>query len=407
MSRFLESQLQAPGAVLPTQRSEAWRYTSLKGLEQRALAVGDAAAASHEIPAALLGVIGDSAPRLVFVNGVLRTECSTLPEDAGFGIERDAVARRDRGSADGADVLDVLNDALARETIRINVEPGVRVTRPLHLVHVGAPGSAALAWYGRFSVALGAGSALEVVEHHLAAAPHANVANVRVDCVLDAGARLRWTRLQRAGEAETLFTHARAVLGADATLEHAALDAGGALVRHRLAVLLGALGAAFHARGVFALRGRQHADTQLEVVHDARDTRCDIAYRGLADGRARGVFGGSIVMRPGADGADARLENKNLLLSPHAEIDTKPVLEIHADDVKASHGATVGQLDERALFYLRSRGLPVEEARSMLTYAFCASMFDSLPEAARVQANALLADRLAPLAADVGQGPSA
>ncbi len=91
-------------------------------------------------------------------------------------------------------------------------------------------------------------------------------------------------------------------------------------------------------------------------------------------------------MRPGADGADARLENKNLLLSPHAEIDTKPVLEIHADEVKASHGATVGQLDERALFYLRSRGIAEPEARSMLTYAFAAAMFDNHPERDRLLA---------------------
>jgi Fe-S cluster assembly protein SufD len=96
-------------------------------------------------------------------------------------------------------------------------------------------------------------------------------------------------------------------------------------------------------------------------------------------------------MQPGADGADARLENKNLLLSPHAEIDSKPVLEIHADEVKASHGATVGQLDERALFYLRSRGVPREEARSLLTYAFAAAMFDAQPPPLRDELRRLLA----------------
>lgn len=403
MSRFLESQLQDAAAALPTQRSEAWRYTSLKTLEQRALAVGDVDAASRDVTATLLDGLGDAESRIVFVNGVLRPDCSTIPED--IRIERVPVARGEDAARNAADAIEVLNDALARETVRVSVAPGIRVDGQLHVVHVGAPGAVDLAWYGRVAIALGAGSTLEVVEHHVASGPHANVANIRLDLALDPGARLQWTRLQRVGEAETLFTHTRAMLGADARLDHAALDAGGALVRHRFAVLLGARGASLHARGVFALRGRQHADTQLEVVHDARDTRCDIAYRGLADGRARGVFGGSIVMRPGADGADARLENKNLLLSPHAEIDTKPVLEIHADEVKASHGATVGQLDERALFYLRSRGLPTAEARAMLTHAFCASMFDALPEAPRAQARALLALRLESLAA--GRPPGA
>ena len=104
--------------------------------------------------------------------------------------------------------------------------------------------------------------------------------------------------------------------------------------------------------------------------HGARDTRCDLRWRGIADGRARGVFGGRIVVEPGADGTDARLENKNLLLSPHAEIDTKPVLEIHADEVKASHGATVGQLDEEQLLYLQTRGIERGQAIALLTEGF-------------------------------------
>jgi Fe-S cluster assembly protein SufD len=130
------------------------------------------------------------------------------------------------------------------------------------------------------------------------------------------------------------------------------------------------------------LHGRQHADTQLQVEHAARDTVSELTWRGVADARGRGVFNGTIVVQPGADGADAQLSNKNLLLSPHAEIDTKPVLEIHADEVKAAHGATVGQLDERALFYLRSRGVPAGQARTLLTFAFCRTALDGIANTA-------------------------
>ena len=128
--------------------------------------------------------------------------------------------------------------------------------------------------------------------------------------------------------------------------------------------------------------GRQHVDTQLAIRHQALNTISTSNWRGVANDRARGVFRGAIVVAPGADGSDASLSNKNLLLSPTAEIDTKPELEIYADEVKAAHGATVGQLDERSLFYLRSRGIPLAEARALLTAAFCRAVLDDLPNKA-------------------------
>jgi len=117
--------------------------------------------------------------------------------------------------------------------------------------------------------------------------------------------------------------------------------------------------------------GKRHVDTRLGIEHIARDTACELTWRGLGTGRGRAVFHGGILIREGADGSDAMLSNKNLLLSEGAEIDTQPVLEIHADEVKAAHGATVGRLDANALFYLRSRGLPLDQAQQLLTAAFC------------------------------------
>ena len=149
------------------------------------------------------------------------------------------------------------------------------------------------------------------------------------------------------------------------------LELGAALSRHELNVRLEGDGARLHAHGVQLGDGRRHLDTRLGIEHIARDTACELVWRGMADARSKVVFHGGIHIRPGADGSDASLSSKNLLLSADAEIDTQPVLVIDTDEVKAAHGATVGQLDQTALFYLRSRGIPEQQARRMLTAAFC------------------------------------
>jgi Fe-S cluster assembly protein SufD len=188
---------------------------------------------------------------------------------------------------------------------------------------------------------------------------------------LAAGARLQHARLQDESGRATLFARTDAVLSGDARYRRIDLELGAALSRHELNVRLEGEGAALQADGVLLATGRRHLDTRLGIEHIARDTRCDLTWRGLGAGRGRAVFHGAIVIRAGADGSDANLSNKNLLLSDQAEVDSQPVLEIYADEVKAAHGATVGQLDPTAMFYLRSRGLPEADARRLLTAAFC------------------------------------
>jgi Fe-S cluster assembly protein SufD len=152
-------------------------------------------------------------------------------------------------------------------------------------------------------------------------------------------------------------------------------------------------GASLAADGVLLGSGRRHLDTRLGIAHLARDTACELLWRGLGADRSRVVFHGGITIHPGADGSDANLSNKNLLLSDQAEIDTQPVLEIYADEVKAAHGATVGQLDPTAMFYLRSRGLPEAQARRTLTAAFCREAVLRVEEPALRQALADAVDR--------------
>lgn len=377
MSAFLESQLAGAGLALPTSRDEAWRHAPLKPLAARALAVGDVGAASRPVPDALLeGALAEA--RLVFVNGALRADLTGVSSLPGLALSHD----RPFEAAAGADAFGRLNSALAPASAVVRVAAGVDAGT-LHVRRIAVTAGADVATYAQLRIVLEEGARLELVERQCAADAHAQLSNVATLIEAAGGARLRLVRIQREADGATTLTRTHATLGAGAEVEHVALEAGGGFARHALEVVLAAPGASFEARGVFALRGRQHGETHLSILHAARDTRCDVLYRGLADGRARGVFVGAITMAPGADGADARLENKNLLLSPHAEIDTQPVLEIHADEVRASHGATVGQLDERALFYLRSRGVPEPEARVVLTRAFCAAPFDPLPAALR------------------------
>lgn len=377
-------------AGFPTARDEQWRYTGLKTLANRGFAVDDPEAATRAVEASEFALPGVAGARLVFVNGVHRADLSAL-DALGEGCSVASLADALEHDADGlrfflsrhfrerAEGFACLNAAFAGHGAVVRIAAGVRIEAPLHLVHVGAAAATDVAWHARNIVELGDGAQLTVVEHYLGVGAHANFGNVVNQISVQRGARLDWIRLNDEDEGATLIARSEVRLAEDAVLATWSLDVGAALARHDLDVDLAGRGARVSSRGVFALHGRQHADNQLAISHSAKDTKSEVQWRGAVDQRARGVFHGRIVVQAGADGADAQLQNKNLLLSPHAEIDTKPVLEIFADEVKAAHGATVGQLDEGALFYLRARGIPAALARTMLTFAFCRAMLDDVP----------------------------
>lgn len=361
---------------LPGARSEAWKYTSLRALERRAF--GAATTAPAVDPALLAGI---PAPRLVFVNGVLAPELSDssglpagvslLPLSAALrGDARDTAflgRRFDRSD----EVFARLNAALAHDGAVLRITEDVRTQAPIHLVFVGASAAGDVAWHARHLLELHRGARATVVEHYISHDAHANLGNALCHVHLARGAALTHARMQADATSATLFNRVDAVLGRDARYQRVDLETGGALSRNELNVRLEGEGARLSAGGVLLADGRRHVDTRLGIEHIARDTGCELLWRGLADQRGRVAFHGGIVIRAGADGTTADLSNKNLLLSEYAEIDTQPVLEILADEVKAAHGATVGQLDPTALFYLRSRGLDQAQARRMLTAAFC------------------------------------
>ena len=264
-----------------------------------------------------------------------------------------------------------LNAALADEGFAIEVAAGVRAATPIHVALVGVPLETDSAWHLRHRIAIGAGASATVVEHHLAAGEHAHLANQSIGIAIADCGRLIHARTQADAARATSFLRTDATLGAAAEYHRLDLELGTALSRHELNVRLEGDGARLLANGVLLADGRRHVDTRLGIEHIARDTACELLWRGVAGGRGRAVFHGGITIHAGADGSDADLSNKNLLLSEGAEIDSQPVLEIHADEVKAAHGATVGQIDPTAMFYLRSRGLPQADARRLLISAFC------------------------------------
>lgn len=392
---------------LPAGRVEAWKYTSLRALANRAFV---SAPEATPIDAALLDAV--PAPRLVFVNGRFDAGLSrldALPEgvelrplsQALAGDDPRAVAVLARRYERADEPFARFNAALATEGMLLRLGAGVSVPAPLHVVFVGAPAGADQAAHLRHLVELRKGASLTLVEHHLGGGAHRHLGNHLMHVHLAGGASLRHARLQQEDTGATLFTRTDAVLASRTVYRRVDLELGAGLSRHELNVDLQGEGAALHAGGVLLADGRRHLDTRLGIRHQARDTRCELPWRGLADQRGRAVFHGGIEIRAGADGSEAELSNKNLLLSDSAEIDSQPVLVIHADEVKAAHGATVGRLDETALFYLRSRGLPAAQARVLLMQAFLREPLAALGDAALAQA---LGDAVAARLAST-QGP--
>ena len=346
-------------SALPTSREEAWRSMPLRPLERRAFAAATHPQASPALVAAL------PAPRLVFVHGALDESLSDLSGlAAGMTIEHGVIA----DEAIDARASAFTRGALAQVATSIALAPASNGR--LHIVELGVATAPAELWHHHLRIALGDGAELTLVEHQLGDGVHSHFANGAITIDLAPGARMHHARIAGDPEGATRFLHTDVAVAAKAHYARFDLELGAALSRHELRIRLAGDDASTAAHGVLLGTGKRHVETRLHVEHMARDTRSDLQWRGLASGRSRVVMHGGIRIEAGADGSDAQLSNRNLLLSDNAEIDSQPVLVIHADEVKAAHGATVGQLDANALFYLRSRGIPEVQARRMLTAAF-------------------------------------
>ncbi len=380
----------------PHNKLERWRHAPLRPLAAKAFMAETAAA---DVDAAAL----PPAPRLVLVNGRFNaglSDVTALPglqvrslAEALQGDDERAVAVLGRVFTDADGPFAALNTALAEDGLLIEVPADAVFDTPLHLVLLqtaDARGAQAL----RHKIECRDNSRLQVIEHHLGAGQALD--NQLCHVHLKPGSRLTHVRLQDLGPAHTGIHRCDAVVAGDAEYVRLDVDAGGHYLRHELHIALQGRGARVRSGGVLWGEGGGNLDTRLEVRHQAPDTACQLPWRGLADGKSRVSFYGGITIDAGADGSDAALSNKNLLLSPQAQVNTQPALEIHADEVKAAHGATVGQLDAAAVFYLRSRGVPERDAVAMLTRAFYTEAFAVLDRDLRDSLKAYLPARLRP-----------
>ena len=359
----------------PTRRDEAWRYTDLKPIAEAELDSPAAAdGRTRERVRARLEEIAagaEAASRVVIVDGLVDEALS--PASPGeitvtSLVDDERLDRFGRGTA-GSHPLALLNRAFARDGIRVRVAAGRAATAPLEIVLV-ASGNGRVAQHPRIAIDLEPNAALDVVVRCVDLDGAEGWLNAVFDIVQAEGSKLRLFRLQEHGERLDHTSLLSARLDKDASLVAGYVDLGGRVTRNDIDVELAGPGASADLFGVFVASPGRHIDDEIHIDHAAPHTRSETAFRGIADRDGRGVFRGKLLVRPGAQKIDARQSSDNLLLAEKAEIDTRPELEIYADDVKCSHGATVGELDDEQMFYLRSRGVDAHSARALLTFAF-------------------------------------
>ncbi|HUX26215.1 MAG TPA: Fe-S cluster assembly protein SufD [Burkholderiales bacterium] len=372
--------------TVPSTRDEDWRFTDISPLTK--LTFQPAQGAQPLNPAALeRWIIGEAAARLVFVDGIYAPQHSfnhagITVENFAAGLDRHkaaAQAQLGRNAAFESNAFAALNTAFLHDGALILAPRGLAVAAPVHLLFIATRKHAAN--YPRCLVVAEPGSALTLVEDYVALQDEAYFTNAVTEIVLAGDAQLHHVKVQREG-AEAFHIANCAVSLAQSSRYHSVSVALGARIsRHNLGVRLAAEGAECSIDGLALIGAKQLADTHTLIDHAQPQCSSRQLHKCIVDGTAHAVFNGNIMVRAGAQRTDSSQSSRNLLLSAKARVDTKPQLEIFADDVKCAHGATVGQLDLDEVFYLKSRGLSDTAARNLLTYAFGAEIIERIPVA--------------------------
>ena len=375
---------------LPHRHVEEWKYTDLRALMRDAKPLADApdAAAKARAKSCRGMFAAVDARRIVFVDGAFVPELSDLVSlEPGLKVAAlaDALGRGSPditarlgapGPAEG-DVAYALNTAFMGDGAVVEVAAGAQIVRPLHLVFVyGAQRAAAV--FSRSLVIVGPGANLTLLESHEGPDGIDYQINTALDLVVDDHARFNRVKFNAEGDAALHLATLGATVGAKANVSDFAFLTGGLVVRNQMFVRCLGAEATLDLGGASLLNGRQHGDTALLVDHVAGGCQGRELFKSVLDGASRGVFQGKIIVRPGAQKTDSRMMTRSLLLSEDAESDNKPELEIFADDVQCGHGATSGALDENLKFYLMARGIPEQDAETLLIQSFVAEAVETI-----------------------------
>ena len=369
----------------PTQRDEDWRYTSLRPITSKNFSVTTQADPVTDLDRFRIPALDSY--QMVFVDGQLDAGLSIASLDqVGVTIESMSSVLSSRSESvenllgtvlqNNGHGFTSLNNAFYSDGVVISLEANAHLDKPIELIFLSR--SELSLCQPRNLVLAGENSSAQIIERFVSTDSSHTLTNSATEVVLERGAELDYYVIETQSKSAYQVCGIWAKQAEGSRFSCRTITLGGALVRNELRTDLNGEGAHCDMLGVYSLVGKQHVDNHTTMVHRAENCTSAELYKGVLDQRSRAVFHGRIKVAQGAQKTDARQTNNTLLLSRDAEIDTKPQLEIYADDVKCSHGATIGQIDEDSLFYLRSRGIEEAEARSLLTYAFVCDVLNKI-----------------------------
>jgi len=381
---------------LPSRKHENWKYTPLDGLFSHQFALGVTPLVSQARRDELSLPL--DALRLVFVDGQYQAQLS----DTSLGewqliIERGA-ERTPLPEPVQSEIFLHLTESLSRETARILLPAGKTAAKPLYLLHIssGTENQEELnTLHYRHHLQLGEGSQAQVIEHFVSLTPAAHFTGARLTMSVGDNARLQHIKLAFENHVSYHFAHNDIVIGRDAVVRSNSFLLGAGLTRHQTSVQLNGEGSDLAINSLLLPSDNDVADTRTYLEHNKGYCLSRQLHKIIARHRGKGVFNGLIKVAKYALKTDGQMTNNNLLMDRLSEVDTKPQLEIYADDVKCSHGATVGRIDQEQMFYLRSRGIPQQEAQQLIIHAFAAEITETIENTAvRETVLARIADAL-------------
>jgi Fe-S cluster assembly protein SufD len=371
----------------PTTHDEDWRFTNVSAVSSTPFELAGPEIVSKE----QLELFGASQFEccLVFVNGLFSQELSTMPA-LPKSVKVGSLAAQLKNNPAGLeshlgrnlntqrDAFAALNTSLIEDGVYVHVPRGVVVETPIYVLYVTVPGAMPAMNHPRNLIVAEESSQVTVVEDYVSLGEGITFSNAATELVAGDNAHVSHYMVVREGEQAYNFSTLRIHQGRHANVATHSLLLSGALVRNNVHPVLAGEGSECLINGLFMANGRQHMDNYMLVEHASPHCDSRQFYNGILNGQSHGVFHGRIIVHKDAQKTDAKQTNRNLLLSDDAQIDTKPQLEIYADDVKCTHGATIGQFDDNALFYLRSRGLAEAAARHVLLLAFANECLDRM-----------------------------